>query len=453
VLHNLGARVSSYVHKREYFWPASLLLLGTLERAWLWFSYEPISYGDTGSYMRLGEALKDVSFSGYDGTRVPGYPAFLAMLDLQPDRVWFVQMLLGLTISMLLYWITWRTTNSMVLAFVVGLLYNLIPGQFLFEANLLTETLTTFLVVLSLFLFVCFTRVRSEPWGTSLVVLLGVAASAVGLVRPLFFPLTVWFLLFVWLAAKGDWKKKLLFMALFSIGPLILQGGWLIYMKQHFHVASPTAMAGYSLVQHTGEYFDYLPDKYAPIRDTYIRFRDAQIAARGVQTNAIWEAIPEISKASGLGFYELAREMQRLSWWLISHYPGLYLKNVIEGWISFWKAPVYWRPEAVQSVLSGGILSGMAIVGRGASLLANFLFLAFSALVGVSAKWRRRLQLDLVSVAAGGMVWMTSIVQTLLDHGDNPRFLVPLQVLVLYLVARSLWFWSRERVDLEVIDR
>ena len=212
-------------------------------------------------------------------------------------------------------------------------------------------------------------------------------------------------------------------------------------------------MAGYSLVQHTGEYFDYLPDKYASIRDTYIRFRDAQIAARGVQTNAIWEAIPEISKASGLSFYELAREMQRLSWWLIRHHPGLYLKNVIEGWISFWKAPVYWRPEAVQSLFAGVFLSGMAVVGRGISLLANFLFLAFSALVVVSAKWRRRLRFDLSSIAVGGMIWMISILQTFLDHGDNPRFLVPLQVLVIYLVVRSLWFWSRGRVELEVMDR
>ena len=453
MLHNLGPRLASNVRKREFLWPGSLLLLGVLERAWLWFSYAPISYGDTGSYMRLGEALKDLSFSGYDGTRVPGYPAFLALLDLQPDRVWFVQMFLGLMISMLLYWIAWRTTESMALGFVVGALYNLIPGQFLFEANLLTETLTTFFAVLSLYLFVCFTRVRSPACGYGLIMLLGVVASMVGLVRPLFFPLSVWFLPFVWLAAKGDWKQKMLFAALYSIGPLILQGSWLVYMKQHYHVVSPTAMAGYSLVQHTGEYFDYLPDKYASIRDTYIRFRDAQIAARGVQTNAIWEAIPEISKASGLGFYELAREMQRISWWLIRHHPDLYLKNVIEGWVSFWKAPVYWRPEAVQSVFAGVFLSGMAIVGRGISLLANFLFLSFSALVVVSAKWRRRLQFDLITIVACGMIWMISILQTLLDHGDNPRFLVPLQVLVICLVARSLWFWSKGRVGLEVIER
>jgi hypothetical protein len=34
-----------------------------------------------------------------------------------------------------------------------------------------------------------------------------------------------------------------------------------------------------------------------------------------------------------------------------------------------------------------------------------------------------------------GNVWIASILQTLLDHGDNPRFLVPLQSLVVIWVA------------------
>ena len=32
------------------------------------------------------------------------------------------------------------------------------------------------------------------------------------------------------------------------------------------------------------------------------------------------------------------------------------------------------------------------------------------------------------------MVGLISIVQTLLDHGDNPRFLVPMQMVVIFVV-------------------
>jgi hypothetical protein len=36
-----------------------------------------------------------------------------------------------------------------------------------------------------------------------------------------------------------------------------------------------------------------------------------------------------------------------------------------------------------------------------------------------------------------GLVWFTSNLQTLPDHGDNPRFSVPIQTLVLFVV---LWW-------------
>jgi hypothetical protein len=35
-----------------------------------------------------------------------------------------------------------------------------------------------------------------------------------------------------------------------------------------------------------------------------------------------------------------------------------------------------------------------------------------------------------------GSVWASSIASSILDHGDNPRFLIPLQTAVIYWV---LW--------------
>jgi len=34
-------------------------------------------------------------------------------------------------------------------------------------------------------------------------------------------------------------------------------------------------------------------------------------------------------------------------------------------------------------------------------------------------------------------VWIASILQSMLDHGDNPRFLIPMQSLVVLIV---LWW-------------
>jgi hypothetical protein len=52
-------------------------------------------------------------------------------------------------------------------------------------------------------------------------------------------------------------------------------------------------------------------------------------------------------------------------------------------------------------------------------------------------------------VLLAGSVWASSIASSLIDHGDNPRFLVPLQTVVVFLVlwaAYQSWFvWSSSK--------
>ncbi|MGH2620051.1 MAG: hypothetical protein ACRDHG_05700, partial [Anaerolineales bacterium] len=386
-------------------------------------------------------------------TRVPGYSAFIALLGQDPKLVWLVQLALGWAISMLLFWLGWATTGRVGAGLLAGLLYNLIPGQVLFEANLLSETLTAFLVILSLTLWAALEReARRSPasvngpevaWGQdrelALAGLLGVTSALAGMVRPLFFVLPAWLFFFV-LSMPAPARTHRMARAIgFGIGPVLILGGWLNWVNSTYGMFSPTTMTGYHLVQHTGEYFEYLPDEVAPIRDTYLKYRDERIAERGVQTNAIWDAIPEMSEASGLSFFGLSAELQRLSLQLIAEHPGLYLGNVIQGWIDFWKAPVYWDREGVASEWLGPVFAGWALLGRGLSLAANAAFLMGSAAAAVSGKVRRRLGIDRLALVAGGLIWLSSVVQTLVDHGDNPRFLVPLQAVVILLVVRVGW--------------
>ncbi len=440
-------------------WRGFLVLacIGIALRLGLFISYAPVSFGDTPSYMRLATALQESGLDAYDGTRVPGYPAFLAILDQDPQAIWLAQMALGWGISMLLFSIGWKTSGSATFGFLVGLLANLLPGPLLFEANLLSETLTAFLVVLSLVLLVALDRAVGTPAtgrpvhrglasatrGSSftlellLALALGAVSALAGLVRPLFFVLPVWMLLFVWLANRRGPRHRIACAIAFSLGPILMLGGWLAWVYQHYAMISPTTMGGYHLVQHTGGFFEYLPDEVAPIRDTYLKYREAQIAARGTQTNAIWDAIPEMSEVSGLSFFGLSAELQRLSLRLIVQHPGLYMANVIKGWIDFWKAPVYWDRSSVRWEWLGSILASWTVAGRAVTLLANAAFLICSGLAALSARVRRRMDLDRYILAAGGLVWLCSVVQTLVDHGDNPRFLVPLQALLLFVVLRA----------------
>jgi len=87
------------------------------------------------------------------------------------------------------------------------------------------------------------------------------------------------------------------------------------------------------------------------------------------------------------------------------------------------------------------LCAGWGGVGRFFTLVANAAFLAGSVLAIVSRRTRERFGVDRYILVAGGLVWISSIVQTLVDHGDNPRFLIPLQTLVFYVVARWIWEW------------
>jgi hypothetical protein len=243
-----------------------------------------------------------------------------------------------------------------------------------------------------------------------------------------------------WLAGLVSRRAWMTGIALLLPAVLIL-GGWVTFIHERYHMWSLTTMTGYHMIQHTGNFFEYLPDEYAGLRDTYLKYRQAHIETYGTQTNTIWEAIPEMQKVSGLTFYDLSRRLSQLSVWLILRHPGEFLANVAKGWWMFWRAPVYWQAEAFRWPALAGLTSPLVLLERGLLVVANLVFMAASLPVlfmkrVMPADSGRRLFI----VCLVGMIWIASVLQSLLDHGDNPRFLVPMQSLVVMWV---IWFVDR----------
>ena len=431
---------------------AIVAALAVLIRLVLFFVYQPVSYSDTPSYRRLAKSVLN-GFQRYDGTRTPGYPVFLALIG--PDqRVYLAQLLLGLLTTLLLFWIAWRLTSNAWLAGAAAIAHSLNLGQLFFEANLLTETLTTFWLVLALAaILLLLTRSRPNIW---LAAGIGLFSALAAITRPLFIYLPFWLLLFVvwhavqsaappkklsaWLASVFTWRVWASAIAVLIPTALIL-GSWLYFIHDRYHMWSLSTMTGYHMIQHSGNFFEYLPDEYAALRDTYLDYRQAHIAEYGTQTNTIWEAIPEMQKVSGLTFYDLSRKLSELSVWLILRHPDLFLRNVLKGWWLFWRAPVYWQADAFRFSALAGIASPLVLLERGLLVAANLVFVVASLptlfikrLLPAQAA-QRAFQCCLV-----GTIWIGSVVQSLLDHGDNPRFLVPMQSLV---VLWLLWFAYR----------
>jgi hypothetical protein len=425
-------------------------MVSAAQRIGLWLLYEPVHYGDTPSYRRLSEQLLQ-GLHNYDGTRTPGYPAFLAILG--PDeRVWLVQMLMGIGVTLLFFYCGWQITGRGWFGGIVALAHTLNIGQLFFEANMLSETLTTFLVTLTLagITFWLYHPRRRSLW---FAFGLGLSASLALLVRPLFIYLPFWIFLFLILnhrQKEGILRLNLPAAGVSMLPVIFLLGGWVNHIHNQFGDWSMTTMTGYHMIQHTGIFFEYVPDEYAPLRDTYIKYRNEQIALKGNQVNAIWDAIPEMQQASGYNFYDLSRILTTISVKLIKDHPDLYMRSVAKGWWYFWRVPVYWSDSALRWEGLAPTIQFLVLGSRLVLISANLFFLVSSLVLFLLRSLRVSYKVPAALWCIAGSVWIASVIQTLVDHGDNPRFLVPMQSLVvlwvLWLGLRSIQIASRYTV-------
>ncbi len=419
-------------------WLAIVLILAIGLRVWLWTSYPPVAYSDTASYRRSAEAVLG-GFEAYDGTRTPGYPVWMALLG--PDRVVYAsQLVLGLGITLVWFYIGYRSTGKPFMGGLAALAHTLNPGQLFFEANLLTETLSTFWLMLAfLGAFVWLENQNCRRWWLGLAI--GLTASLAALTRPLFIFMPIWLALCLAFSVdvrklRLDWKP----LAAILLPAILLVGGWMRWIQNNYHTFSLTTMTGYHLVQHTGYYFEAVPDEYADLREVYLDYRDARMAETGTQGNTIWDAIPAMQAVSGLSFYQLSRTLQSISIDLILSHPGEYLSRVLRGWWLFWRAPVYWDAGGITSQRLVAVLSVGILGARGVLVAVNLIFVVASLAVLISKRLREAWAITPFHVLLAGSVWASSVASSLMDHGDNPRFLVPLQTVVVFLV---LWMVYR----------
>lgn len=426
--------------KTFWLWFGIVLVVALLLRLSLLLFYPAVHYSDTPGYWRAAEAAMG-GFKVYDGTRTPGYPVFLGLMG-SNALVYGVQLLMGLVLTMLFFFFGWRATSKPVFGAIAAMLHTLNPGQFFFEANLLSETISTFWVMLALMGGMMWLMTpRWRTWWVALAI--GLVTAFAVLTRPLFIFLPP--LMVILLAVTIEQKKlSLNWRAIIGISApiLLIVGGWVLWIYQNYHMLGISTMNGFHMIQHTGYYFEDVPDEYAALRDTYLEYRDARIAQYGTQGNAIWDAIPAMQAASGLSFYDLSRTLQKISVELIRTHPLQFAGKVLKGWWFFWRAPVYWASEQATG-WGNTAVTAWVWLWRGGLFLCNMLFILSSAAALFSKKlrlfWQVKPFLALLALA----VWLCSFFQSILDHGDNPRFLIPLQSAVVFWV---LWvaFYSMQ---------
>jgi len=243
----------------------------------------------------------------------------------------------------------------------------------------------------------------------------------------------VFALLMWWLMREGKWRAIFIFILTASIPVL----GWAMFNKTQIGQFTVTTLLGYNLTNHSGAFMELAPDSDAMLRDIYLKYRAANIAESGTHTMTIFRARRELLETTGLSETALAKEFQRISLQLFAAHPMAYLHSVAKAWVSYWTVPNYWQLDRIQSGTTSAVLQGFWMVQHWMLRGLNAAFILMVPFVlWRSLKDRYSLTKGMrVALVIAANVLSVSVMQALVEYGENGRYFVPSQPLVLIFVV------------------
>jgi len=233
-----------------------------------------------------------------------------------------------------------------------------------------------------------------------------------------------------------------------AIAFLVPVVGWMTFNKVMINYFGLQTVAGFGITNHSGRYMEQADDRYALIRDIYLKYREKNIADTGSHSMTIFAAKQEMLDRTGLSEPALAQQLTKLSMELILKNPMSYLRDVREGWINFWRIKLdignHFSNPAV-----GPVVYTIWRVERWVLMCGNLLAMfciAFVFVRDVRRRWHSQFGLSTPMILACTVV-CASIFQAMAEYGENPRYAVPTQSLAMLLVILTVWDlqWLRHR--------
>jgi hypothetical protein len=412
----------------------ALVLIGILVRVPLPGVYSVTMYDDSTTYFALAQQLRHLDFANYTGWRTPGYPLLLLIAGANHQWLWFLQFALGIGVSLVIFAMSLNASHSVSLSFVTGLSQSLVLNQLFFESAILTETLCTFLVALSCLLI---TRMLLDARPTARFALwCGLATSFVALTRPLYVLLGPLYLLLIISRCRGRAIKVAGTFAVSFGLPVFL---WICFNHVILGYSGMTTLLGFNLTNHSGGFIDYAPD--STIKDVYLKYRARRASEGKDHAFTVFEAAEEMEAKTGLSRTQLSRQLTKISMDLFTSHPLLYAASVARAWWSFWAVPNYWRVEQFSDAKTASVFQTVWKWQQWGVRVGNVLFVfGVSILIPLllSARSKSSRMLRFLAVLAT-IVLSVSLGQALVEYGENPRYSIPTQPLVICFVMSGAW--------------
>ena len=399
----------------------------------------PLTDNDTIGYVSLGKSLLSLNLAGDLGMRTPVYPLFIGLMGFDGGLIRTAQLCLGLITTVLLFYTAFSLTRSGPLALLAGVAYGWSPVQISFENFMMTEALSTFLLVCAIALYAKAARSdRPSPW---LFLALGLVAALGVLARPVLAVVPVILLIALWI--RRDGRRAIVLVALAGLGPIL---AWSAFNYARLDYFGPTTVTGGNLTNHTGAYIEDAPARYATIKRIYLAARAVRTAHHEDNVNIIWQTWPAMSAQTGQAWPQLSQTLTRMSAELIATHPVQYGRAVVRNLARFWIGTgwIYEHPPR------GSIDSAMipvTQVWRAAFALMCALTLALSVVAAIRAIRAHVPGGPLVAVL--GVVLLVLITGALLasmiENDDLRRYGLPFTSLIGLLAALAVQRWMQTR--------
>ena len=346
-----------------------------------------------------------------------------------------------MTSSLMIFDMTFRRTRHGLFSLLVGLVCSLTPEVLFYEDWVMTEALTTFLLVASLWLIIRYECAGKSNVGYRLG--LGSIIALAALTRPLIIalvPVYYCFLIPLWPPARILEREAVKKALSFALPPVVLILGWCGFNYFNSGFFTPTTRSGEHLMAQVDPYVDLAPQRFAVLRDAWLQSRELNnVTAEMNASDVYYSALPELERRTGKTETQIAHEYESLALYLQIHHPILCLRRASLGWFQFWGEPsaeeVEWR--------RGGRARLVEFVVAVANFLVREIEAAFLVLALTSIPcwlfWRKAFTRHEYLIFAIAL-WV-SVFAAFTEFGENRRYCEPLYMLITYTAFTRGWVW------------
>ena len=414
-----------------------LIGVGAVLRLALILTHSPVLGNDSASYLDLAHRLGAWHLAGGSGSRTPGYPALLLVLGYSPTAAWCLQAVIGILSSLLVYRLVLALGGWHRVALLAALLFSCDLEFLELERTILTETVTTFLLLLAGTQTVSLLRgSRSRSAGSNRIeqraaFVLALAVCALCLVRPDMLAVSAFFALSCALGAargtgSGTWRTRLrrsgagrraVRLLLATLAPaLAALIGWAIVNRETIGVTTVSTVLGHNMIDHMAPEVRVQPGGDRPITAVYVAARSRRLATTSNLANLSYAAETAMERAAHLDTAHLSGRLLSIGLHTALAHPFAYLRSSIRQWPSFFLPPNY-----ADQFRSGPIRLAWKLE-RAVRLLIGAAFVLLCAGALIASRVGRRTGMSVPAGVLAAAVGIGLLVASFLAFGETGRY-------------------------------